>query len=48
MDFIERIFGLSPDGGNGTTEVLYFFTLATVIIVVFRKPIFRMLFKNKA
>jgi hypothetical protein len=23
MDFIERIFGVSPDGGNGSTEVLY-------------------------
>ncbi|MER9158399.1 hypothetical protein [Mesorhizobium sp. M0778] len=23
MDFIERIFGVSPDGGDGTTETLY-------------------------
>jgi hypothetical protein len=23
MDFIERIFGVSPDGGDGTTEALY-------------------------
>jgi hypothetical protein len=22
VDFIERIFGLSPDGGSGATEVL--------------------------
>lgn len=24
MDFIERIFGLSPDGGSGLFEVLLF------------------------
>jgi hypothetical protein len=24
MDFIERIFGLSPDGGSGTLEFLLF------------------------
>jgi len=23
MDFIERLFGVSPDGGDGTTEALY-------------------------
>jgi hypothetical protein len=23
MDFIERLFGISPDGGNGMTELLY-------------------------
>jgi len=23
MDFIERIFGVSPDGGNGFLELLY-------------------------
>jgi hypothetical protein len=24
MDFIERIFGLAPDGGSGSLEVLLF------------------------
>ena len=24
MDFIERLFGIAPDGGNGTLELLYF------------------------
>lgn len=24
MDFIERIFGISPDGGSGTFELLLF------------------------
>ena len=23
MDWIERIFGVSPDGGNGTLEIVY-------------------------
>jgi hypothetical protein len=23
MDFIERIFGVSPDGGNGSLEFMY-------------------------
>ena len=26
MDFIERIFGVSPDGGDGTTELIYLFS----------------------
>jgi len=25
MDFIEQLFGLSPDGGNGAFEILLFF-----------------------
>jgi hypothetical protein len=24
MDFIEKLFGLSPDGGNGTLELTLF------------------------
>jgi len=23
MDWIERLFGVAPDGGDGTTEMLY-------------------------
>ncbi|MDX8503118.1 hypothetical protein RFM99_32665 [Mesorhizobium sp. VK4C] len=23
MDFIERLFGVAPDGGDGSTEMLY-------------------------
>jgi hypothetical protein len=23
MDFVERLFGISPDGGDGSLEVLY-------------------------
>jgi hypothetical protein len=36
MDFIERIFGISPDGGDGSAEVLYFVGAAIVIILVAR------------
>jgi uncharacterized membrane protein YdjX (TVP38/TMEM64 family) len=32
MDFIERWFGLSPDGGNGTIELL---SIAAVSLGVF-------------
>ena len=31
MDFIERLFGLSPDNGNGSTEILWLVVLAIVI-----------------
>ena len=36
MDFIERIFGLSPDGGDGSTEVLWIavaLTIAALFVV---------------
>jgi hypothetical protein len=32
MDFIEQLFGISPDGGDGTTEML--FVLAFIAIIV--------------
>ncbi len=36
MDFIERIFGISPDGGDGSLEGVYVAaTLAAVIAVVY-------------
>jgi hypothetical protein len=34
MDFIERWFGLSPDGGDGSMEVLYL-GVAVVILAIF-------------
>jgi hypothetical protein len=37
MDFIERIFGVSPDRGNGTLELLYVMSIAAAITVVSRK-----------
>ena len=34
MDFIERIFGISPDGGSGAFEVLLFLIPIAGIIVI--------------
>lgn len=31
MDFIEKLFGVSPDGGDGSTELLY---IAVLLILV--------------
>ena len=31
MDFIERLFGLSPDNGDGSTEILWLAVLAIAI-----------------
>lgn len=30
MDWIERVFGISPDGGSGAFEVLVFLLVALV------------------
>ena len=45
MDFIERWFGISPDGGSGLTEVSYIFLLALFIVLLFRRKIFRLVFR---
>jgi hypothetical protein len=37
MDFIERWFHVSPDGGNGSLEVLYVVAvLAVIAMILFR------------
>ena len=44
MDFIERWFSVSPDGGDGSLEVLYFIALAVVIVaIVFRSRIMELI-----
>jgi hypothetical protein len=35
MDFIEKLFGLSPDNGDGSTEVMWLVALAVAIGVFF-------------
>jgi hypothetical protein len=42
MDFIERLFGISPDGGSGLTEASYIFLLALVILLFFARKISRL------
>jgi hypothetical protein len=34
MDFIERMFGVSPDGGNGSLELLFILSVAAAIAVL--------------
>jgi hypothetical protein len=34
MDFIERIFGISPDGGDGTTELIWIAVLVLIAVLV--------------
>ena len=34
MDFIERWFGFSPDGGDGSTEILYIMAVAVVLALL--------------
>ena len=33
MDFIEQLFGLSPDNGDGSTEILWLVVLAIAVAV---------------
>ena len=35
MDFIEKLFGLSPDNGDGSTEIMWLVALAIAIAVFF-------------
>ncbi len=34
MDFIERWFGISPDGGDGSLEILYVVALVVVVAAI--------------
>ena len=39
MDWIEKLFGISPDGGDGTTEAMFLIAaLAVAAVIVFRVP----------
>ncbi len=49
MDFIERWFGVSPDGGDGSLEVLWIAATAIVVVAVFcRRPITNWLAARRA
>jgi hypothetical protein len=48
MDFIERWFGVSPDGGDGSLEVLYILVVAAIAAaIVYREPLKRILRMNR-
>jgi hypothetical protein len=34
MDFIEKLFGLSPDNGDGSTEFLWLAALTACVVAV--------------
>jgi len=34
MDWIERWFGISPDGGDGSTEALYVIPAIAVVVMI--------------
>jgi hypothetical protein len=36
MDFIERIFGIAPDGGSGTFEMLLFLIPLAGLYLIYR------------
>jgi hypothetical protein len=35
MDFFERWFGISPDGGDGSTELLYVLAAGAIMFGIF-------------
>jgi len=44
MDFIERLFHVSPDGGSGVTELLYLVALSAVgLAIFFRRRVLRVI-----
>jgi hypothetical protein len=40
MDWIERLFGISPDGGDGSTEILYIAAVLAMVALIFGRPFF--------
>jgi hypothetical protein len=34
MDFIEQLFGISPDGGDGSTELLFFAAFVAIAVAL--------------
>ena len=39
MDFIETLFGISPDGGDGSLEALWIGAIVVVLALAFRQRI---------
>jgi hypothetical protein len=36
MDFFERLFGISPDGGNGSLEMFYLLVASLILLALGR------------
>jgi hypothetical protein len=41
MDFIERLFGISPDGGDGSTELMYIVVFLVIAALLAWRPLSR-------
>jgi hypothetical protein len=41
MDFIERLFGISPDGGDGSTELMFFAAFVIIVAALAWRPMTR-------
>ena len=39
MDWIERLFGISPDGGDGSTEMLYLVAVAAIVGLILGRAV---------
>ncbi len=51
MDFIERWFGVSPDGGNGSAESIllaFAITIAIALVARHRLRVVRSLYRSSA
>jgi hypothetical protein len=40
MDWIERLFGVSPDGGDGSTEMLYLVAGVAIVALILGRSLF--------
>ena len=43
MDFIERWFGISPDGGSGALEAVYLAAILALVVMIFWRRIARVM-----
>jgi hypothetical protein len=49
MDFIEQLFGVSPDGGDGTTELTYIAVAVAIgALFVVRRLLMRRAARSRA
>jgi hypothetical protein len=47
MDWIEQWFGISPDGGDGSTELIYIVAAAAIVALIFGRAIVARLARNR-
>ena len=48
MDFIERLTGFSPDGGDGSTEMLFFIAIVAIALIVLRPLALRLYHRRRS